>query len=103
MPAAGSCRICSRPDCKSLDARILAGESINSVAQQIGLPKSSLRCHWDRCRRGGKGLTPRPAGIAPTVPVPVAAPAAPAVPAKGRGTSPRCARHASGLGGIARR
>lgn len=61
MPAPGSCRICSRADCKSLDARILAGEAINAVARQIGLPKSSLRCHWDRCRRGGKSLMPRPA------------------------------------------
>ncbi|MCK6685789.1 MAG: hypothetical protein L6R30_25620 [Thermoanaerobaculia bacterium] len=85
MPAPGSCRICSRPDCKSLDARILAGEAINAVARQIGLPKSSLRCHWDRCRRRGRSFMPRPASGGVGTPSPAPVPVSPPAPAVGSG------------------
>lgn len=63
MGAAGSCRICARPDVGTIDDRLLSHASFKGLSRDFGLPRSTIQVHWDRCRRKGAGMVPVPAPV----------------------------------------
>ena len=58
-----ACRTCSHPQKEAIDAALRHGESTRAVADQYGLPESTLRQHRDRHVNGRK--PGRVAGKAP--------------------------------------
>lgn len=83
MPRAGECRVCARPDREKLAERLRAGESERALAREIGIPRSTIQSHRERCMKGRRegGRPGGSAGPAPAPgPVPPAGQAAPADP-----------------------
>lgn len=55
MPRAGECRVCARPDREKLAERLRAGESERAIAREIGIPRSTIQSHRERCMKGRRG------------------------------------------------
>jgi len=83
MPRAGDCRVCARADVDAIDARLKDGEPAGTIARDTGIPRSTIRVHWSRCRKGGKETarveaSPAPDALAlPPADIPVGHPVAP--------------------------
>lgn len=68
MPRAGECRVCARPDREKLAERLRSGESERAIAREIGIPRSTIQSHRERCMKGRReaGLPGGAVGPAPT-------------------------------------
>jgi hypothetical protein len=64
VPAAGSCRVCSHSDRQRIEDLRAGGASWRSLSLEVGLPESTIRVHFARCRRK-KASVPRLDGPAP--------------------------------------
>ena len=82
MGREGSCTICEHKRAGEMDSELAGGGSYRATALKFGVPITTLRLHWLRCRRGGKpaprppkGATrPDPPPALPDVPLPASSP-----------------------------
>ena len=82
MPKAGECRVCARPDCERVNARLRSGESERGIALEIGIPRSTLKSHRERCMRGrAKSGPPERQATAQALPPAAVRTASPPLPA----------------------
>jgi len=78
----GSCTICGHKRAGEMDSELAGGGTYKATALKFGVPITTLRLHWLRCRRGGKPAPRPPKGAArpdpppalPDVPLPASSP-----------------------------
>jgi transposase-like protein len=79
---AGECSVCQRDDAAEIDSVLAGGGQYKATARKFSIPLSTLRLHWLRCRKGGKGRqspqkaapAAEPPPVLPDVPLPASSP-----------------------------
>jgi len=67
------CSVCARPDIAEVNAAIVGGATVRSVASQYGIARSTLDLHKRRCGVAKAPKTPKAASALPAVDVAVKA------------------------------